>query len=97
MAKFIKGCTFNWASQVAQMVKEFTYNAQDAGDAVSIPGSGRYPGGGNGNPFLYSCLGNPMDRGAWRAPVYGVTKSWTQLSLYAHIFNFFKGSSILCD
>ena len=37
MAKFIKGYTFNWASQVAQMVKEFTYNAQDAGDAGSIP------------------------------------------------------------
>ena len=52
----------------------------NAGDVSSIPGSGRYPGGGNVNPLQYSCLGNPMDRGAWRATAYGVTKSWTQLS-----------------
>ena len=44
------------------------------------PGSGRSPGEGNGNPLQYSCLGNPMDRGAWRARVHRVTKSWTQLS-----------------
>ena len=43
----------------------------------SIPGSGRYPGGGNGNPFQYSCLENPMNRGALQATVYGVTKSHT--------------------
>ena len=79
------------------MVKEFSCNAEDARDAGSIPGSGRYPGGRNGNPLLYSCLGNPMDRGAWRAPVPGVAKSLTRLSTYAHIFNFFKGSSLLCD
>ena len=41
----------------------------------SIPGSGRSPGGGHGNPFQYSCLENPKDRGAWRATVHGVTKS----------------------
>ena len=46
----------------------------------SIPGSGRSPGGGNVNPLQYSCLGNPMDRGAWQAIVHGVAKSWTQLS-----------------
>ena len=46
----------------------------NAGDAGLIPGSGRSPGGGNGNPLQYSCLGNPMDRGAWRATVRGVTK-----------------------
>ena len=46
----------------------------DAGDACSIPGSGRSPGGGNGNPLQYSCLGNPMDGGAWRVTIYGVTK-----------------------
>ena len=40
----------------------------------SIPRLGRYPGGGNGNPLQYSCLGNPMDRGAWRATVHGVAK-----------------------
>ena len=45
-----------------------------AGDAGSIPGSGRSPAGGNGNPLQYSCLVNPMDRGAWRATVHGVTK-----------------------
>ena len=50
-----------------------------AGDASSIPGSGRSPGRGNGNPLEYSCLGNPMDRGAWWATVHGVTKGWTQL------------------
>ena len=51
-----------------------------AGDVGSIPGSGRSPGEGNGNPFQYSCLGNPIDRGAWWATVHGVTKSWTWFS-----------------
>ena len=46
----------------------------------SVPGSGRSPGEGNGNPLQYSCLENSMDRGAWRATVYGVSKSWTRLS-----------------
>ena len=46
-----------------------------AGDRGSIPGWGRSPGEGNGNPLQYSSLGNPMDRGAWRATVHGVTKS----------------------
>ena len=50
------------------------------GDPGSIPGLGRFPGEGNGNPLQYSCLGNPMDRGAWRATVHGVAKSGTQLS-----------------
>ena len=45
-----------------------------------IPGSRRFPGGGNGNPLQYSCLENPMDRGAWYAAVHGVAKSWTQLN-----------------
>ena len=56
---------------------------ESAGDAEvpgSIPGSGRSPGEGNGNPLQYSCLGNPMDRGAWRATVHRVTKSQTRLS-----------------
>ena len=51
-----------------------------AGDAGLIPELGTSPEEGNGNPFQYSCLENPMDRGAWQAPVYGVTKSWTQFS-----------------
>ena len=49
-------------------------NAGDAGDASSIPVSERSPGGGNGNLLQYSCLENPMDRGAWRAVVHGVAK-----------------------
>ena len=47
------------------------------GDPGLIPGLGRSLGEGNGNPLQYSCLGNPMDRGAWWATVHGVTKSWT--------------------
>ena len=57
--------------------KESAYNA---GVVDSIPGSGRSPWGEHGNPFQYSCLENPMDRGAWRATVHGVAKSPTQLS-----------------
>ena len=58
--------------------KESTCNAGDAGDMGSIPGVGRSPGGGHGNPLLYSCLENPMDR-AWWATVRGVPKSQTRL------------------
>ena len=49
-------------------------SACHTGDVGSIPGSGRSPVGGNGNPLQYSCLGNPVDRGAWWATVYEVTK-----------------------
>ena len=49
-------------------------SACNAGDSGSIPGSGRSPGEGSGNPLQYSCLGNPMDRGAWHATVHGVEK-----------------------
>ena len=49
------------------------------GDVGSPPGSGRSPGGGNGNPLQYSILGNPIDKGAWKATVHWVAKSWTQL------------------
>ena len=61
------------------MVKNLPANAEDMG---SIPGSGRSHGGGNGNPLQYSCLENPMDRGAWQATVHGVAKSQTQLRDY---------------
>jgi len=61
------------------VVKNLPANAREARDAVLIPGSGRSPGVGNGNLFQYSCLGNSMDRGAWRAMVHGVANSWTQL------------------
>ena len=67
------------ASQVVLMVKNPPANSGDVRDADSIPGLGRSPGGGNGNPLQYSCLGNPMDRGAWQATVHRVTKSWTRL------------------
>ena len=56
------------------------HSPANAGDAGSIPGSGRSPGVRNGNPLQYSCLENSMDRGAWQAAVYGVTESQTQLS-----------------
>ena len=52
----------------------------NAGDTVLIPGLGRFPGEGNGNPLQYSCLENPKDRGAWWAIVHGVAKSQTQLN-----------------
>ena len=55
-------------------------NAGDVGDLGSNPGSERFPEGENGNPLQYSCLENPMGRGAWWATVLGVTKSWTQLN-----------------
>ena len=55
-------------------------SACNAGDRGSIPGSGRFPGEGNGNPLQYSCLENPMDGGVLRATVHGVTKSQTRLS-----------------
>ena len=51
----------------------------NAGDMDLIPGSGRFPGEGNGNPLQYCCLGNPLDRGAWRATVHGIEKSPTRL------------------
>ena len=55
-------------------------SACNVGDLASIPGLGRYPGDGDGNPLKYSCLENPMDRGAWRATVHGITKSQMQLN-----------------
>ena len=62
------------ASQVVLMVKNLPANAGDNG---LIPGLGRSPGGGHGNPIQYSCLENPMDRGAWWAMVHSVAKSRT--------------------
>ena len=59
-------------------------NAREATDLSSVLGLGRSPAEGNGNPFQYSCLGNSMVRGAWKATVHGVAKSWTWLSGWAH-------------
>ena len=55
-------------------------SACNAGDLSSISGLGRFPGDWHGNPLQYSCLENPIDRGAWQATVHGVTKSQTRLS-----------------
>ena len=65
------------ASQVVLAVKNPPANAGDARDTGLIPGSGRSPGEGHGNPLQYSCLENPMDRGAWKVTVQRVANSWT--------------------
>ena len=69
--------------------KESTCDMEDTGDVGSIPGSGRSPGGGHGNPLQYSGLENSMDRAAWWATVHGVTKNQTQLkplNMHTHIY-----------
>ena len=70
------------------VVKNPPANAGDIRDVRSIPGLGRSPGGGHGNPLKYSCLENPLDIGDWWATVHSVTKSQTRLKLlrtYTHI------------
>ena len=71
---------FIWVSHMALVVKNPPANAGDWGLPSSIPGSGRSPGGGHGNPLQYSCLENHMDRGGWQATVHWVTKSRTRLT-----------------
>ena len=63
-----------WGFPLGSVVKNPPANAGDAGDAGSIPGLEKSPEEGNGNPLQYYCLGNPRDRGAWWATVYGVAK-----------------------
>ena len=77
---FIHSESFHPSYQHGTVIKNLPANAGDTGEVGLIPGSGRYPGGGNGNPLQYSCLENLMDRGAWRATVHGVTKTQTQLN-----------------
>ena len=83
-------------SQVVLVVKNLSANAGHVRDVGSIPGSGRFPGGGHGNPLQYSCLENLMDRAVWQATVHSVVKSRTQLKqLGMHvcmqsIFNFLR-------
>ena len=73
------------------MVKNPPANAGDLRDVGLIPGWGRWPGAGNGNPLQYSSLENPMDRGAWWATVYRVTKSRTWMNyLMIVIYKVFK-------
>ena len=80
------------ASLVVQS-KETVCSAGDTGDMGSIPGSERSPGGGNGNPLQYSCLKNPMDKGAWRVTACGGAEldttehAWTRLNTRAHSFS----------
>ena len=64
------------------MVKNLPANAGDLGDAGSIPGWGRSPGGEHDSPLQYSCLENPMDRGAWWATVHGDAKIWMRVSTH---------------
>ena len=71
------GWVMEIASQVALVVKNLPANAGDVRDVGSIPGLGRFPGGGHGNPLQCSCLENPRDGGAWWAAVYGVAQSRT--------------------
>ena len=66
------------------VVKNPPTNAGDTGDVGSIPGLGRFPGVENSNSFQYSCLKNPINRGASRTTVLGVAKSWAHLSPVAH-------------
>ena len=75
------------ASLVVQLVKNLPASVGDPGDVGSIPGLGRSPGEGNGNPLQYSCLENSMNRGAWWARVHGVMKNLTQLSVHTHTYN----------
>ena len=77
------------------MVKNLPTNVGDLRDMSSILGSGRSPGEGNGNSFQCSYLGNPIDRGAWRASVHGVTKSQTRLKrLSTHTIDIFICSHV---
>ena len=68
---------FPWGFPVVLLIKNPFANTGDTRDTGLIPGSGRSPGGGHGNPLQYSCLEDSMDRGAWWATVHGVEKSWT--------------------
>ena len=70
---FITYLSTRWAFQIA-VLKNLSANTGDAGDSVSIPGLGRSPEEGNGNPLLYSFPGNPMDRVAWQATMWSQTE-----------------------
>ena len=75
------------------VIKTLPANAGDARDTSLIPGSGRCPGEGNDNTLQYSCLENPMDIGAWRATVHGVTKTQTRLSMHIRMHEAKKKST----
>ena len=92
-----QGVRYDWSDlaqhMVCSVVKNLPTNAGDTRDVSSIPGSGRSPGGGNGNPLQYSCFGNPVDKGAWRVhAITGVGHDWateqatTQMQIYIYIY-----------
>ena len=85
LSRLLKGVDFSGGA----VVKNLPASAEDTRDEGLIPGSGRPPGVGNGNPLQYSCLENPMDRGAWQATVHRVAQSWTRLKwLSRHIITY---------
>ena len=84
---FAQSCLISRGFWGGAVVKNPPANAGDPRDTSWIPGSGRSPGGENGNPFQYSCLENSMDSRAWWSPVHGVAKSQTWLSFHVHLVN----------
>ena len=84
------------ASQVELVVKNPTVNAGNLRDVGSIPGSVRCPGEGNDNPLQYSSLGNPMNKGVWRATVHRVANNWKWLSIHIFGFNLLKDGKWFC-
>ena len=86
----LRFCFLGWRTLVSSFILVYHFqpsyvpsgkeSACSSGDSGSIPETGRSPGEANSYPFQYSCLENPMDRGAWQAVVHGITKSWTWLS-----------------
>ena len=79
-----------WVSRVVLVVENPPADGREVKDSGSVPGSGKCPGGEHGNPLQYSCLENPVDRGAWWLMVHRVTKSWTQLKrISTHTYHIF--------
>ena len=76
--------THTWGFPGGAVVENPPGKAGDTGDVGSIPGMGRSPGGGSGDPLQYSCLENPLDRGAGWATVHGVKKSYTYIYIHIH-------------
>ena len=88
--------SYKWNHVVFFLLWLAYFSACNAGDLGSIPGSGKFPGEGNGNPLQYSCLENSIDGGAWWATVHGVIKSQTRLSNFTSIFLSTVSSRFIC-
>ena len=84
---YLHNLSLHCASQAALVVKNLPDNTGDAKDTGLIPGSGRSPGEGNGNPLQYFCLENSMGREIWRATAHGVANRWTKLSKEHSVFD----------